>query len=467
MGGKNESDTRKGSRLGFRILCVGSFFLCMSQSMTINALPSILQEFSINAGYGQLLTTGYIFVLGLISASSAVLVNRFSTKRFALLSFSSFVIGCVMAAISQDFTTLLVGRFLQAGGAGISLPLIQDVALAIYPIEEYGKAMGIVGLIIGFGPALGPAVGGPIIDLLGWRALFVILGSIVAIAVILTFFFVHNMTRYLPTHFNVPSTILFCCGFTFVMIGLTQTEGIGIMAPSAWGSFVAGIAILTFYVWYELGSRNPLLHLKCFRSRRFTIDCVLIVFAQASMMIASIMVPLYMQGVQGSSATASGLAIMPGAILLGVLNPLTGRLYDRFGARPLALAGCLLLLVGTIAFVFCTPETSVLIIVALYGLRTIGIACLWLPLTADVCKALPPEETVQATAITTSMRQLFSAMLSTIFVSIMTVFTTDASGISNHGFDISFGVLSLLTLVMFAMAIVFVRRKPRLEYRSD
>lgn len=310
----------KRDMIAYRIMFVGTFFLCISQAMMINALPAILVEFDISAGYGQLITTGYIFALGLISSMTATLVDRFSTKTLCLCSFASFLLGCVVALTAQDFTMLMIGRFLQAGGAGISLPLIQDVALIIYPKEEYGKAMGAVGLIIGFAPAIGPAVAGPIIDLWGWRAIFSILGVCVALIFVLSIFFVHNLAEYRETKFNALSCVLFCTGFILVMVGLTHTETFGFADIASVGPLVAGLAVLLLYVRNEIFSSDPMLHLSSFRSKRFTVDCILVVFAHASMMIASIMVPLYVQGVQGDSATISGLIIMPGAILLGVLN---------------------------------------------------------------------------------------------------------------------------------------------------
>ncbi len=445
--------------IAFAIMYVGTFILCMSQAMMINALSTILAEFNISAGFGQLLTTGYIFALGLISASTATLVDRFSTKTLCLVSLACFIAGSILCVTATSFPLLLIGRLVQAGGAGISLPLIQDVALIIYPKEQYGRAMGAVGLIIGFAPAIGPALAGPIIDYLGWRALFVILGACASLVFLLAVFFVRDLAEHRDTKFNATSTALFSIGFVALMGALSVAESNGFTDPLGWVLFAGGAAALVGYVMWEQNSPNPMLHLRAFRSKRFTVDCVLVVFSQASMMIASIMVPLYVQGVQGASATVSGLTIMPGAILLGILNPVTGRLFDRIGPRALTLSGCALILIGTLAFVLCTPDTSPWTITAIYGVRIVGIACIWTPLVADASLALPEKEKNQATAITTSMRQLFSAMLSTVFVTIMSANSIEATGISDYGFDVSFLVLSALTAAMFVFAAVTVKWK--------
>jgi EmrB/QacA subfamily drug resistance transporter len=461
--------SRKSDMVAFYTMFAGTFFLCISQSMMINALPSIMTEFSISAEYGQLITTGYIFGLGLFSAMSAVLVDRYSTRSLCLVSFAAFIAGCIVCIFAPDFTTLLIGRLLQAGGAGISLPLIQNVALIIYPENQYGKAMGAVGLIIGFAPALGPAVAGPIIDMLGWRAVFVILGVCVAGSAVLAAIFVRNLSPCRDAKFNVPSAILLCAGSILVMAGLTHAEASSIGDPLAWAELAAGFAILAVYAIHERKSADPLLHLGSFRSKRFSVDCILIIFGNASMMIASIMIPLYVQGVQGDSATMSGFVIMPGAILLGLLNPVAGRLYDKYGARPLALVGGLLIFAGTAAFVPCTAETPAWAITLIYGIRTIGIACIWTPMVADAAIALPPAEKAQATAISTSLRQTASAMLATVFVSIMSTNSPDASGISDYGFDISFTALAAFSLAMLVFTALCVRWKhtPRKTGRTS
>ena len=140
------------------IMMAGTTAACISQSMMIAALPTIMQEFLVGAGLAQLITTAYIFTLGLFSAMSAYLVSKLDARRLFFIAMVGFIVGCCASLFATNYPVLLASRLVQAIGAGILLPLIQVVALSVYPKSQYGKAMGIVGIIIGFAPAIGPAI---------------------------------------------------------------------------------------------------------------------------------------------------------------------------------------------------------------------------------------------------------------------------------------------------------------------
>ena len=192
------------------VMMSGTTAACISQSMMIAALPTIMHEYSVSASLGQLLTTSYIFTLGLISAMTAYLVHRVDSKKLFIAAMVCFVAGCAAALVAPNYPLLLASRLLQAGGAGIALPLIQVVALSVYPKSEYGRAMGLVGLIIGFAPAIGPTVSGFLIDFWGWRSVFVILGAVSAVVVVLSFFVLSDVVKREASRerFDVPRG---CC----------------------------------------------------------------------------------------------------------------------------------------------------------------------------------------------------------------------------------------------------------------
>ena len=156
-------------------LMLGAFIASMGQNMLTSALSSIMVEFQISASLGQLLTTGYIMLLGIISALSAFLIRKYSTKSLFLCCMGMFLLGGILALSAPSFPLLLLGRAIQACGAGVLVPLLQTVAFYLFPKEKHGQAMGIVMLVIGFAPALGPVVSGVFVDLWGWRSIFVLM----------------------------------------------------------------------------------------------------------------------------------------------------------------------------------------------------------------------------------------------------------------------------------------------------
>ena len=184
-----------------------------------------------------------------------------------------------------------------------------------------------------------------------------------------------------------------------------------------------------------------------------------------SFMAASIMVPLFVQDVQGASAAVSGLAILPGAVLLGFLNPITGRLLDSRGPWPLLVAGCALLLGGTLAFVACDAETPLWVVTVLYGVRICGVACLQMPMTAYASKQLSGDDVAQGTAIITSIRQISSALLSSVLIGIMALASSGDLGIDAHGFGVAFSILAALTIAGFVFGAVFLPKRRKASGR--
>ena len=449
-------------RLVLGIMMAGTTAACISQSMMIAALPAVMHEFLVSAELGQLITTGYIFTLGLFSAMCAYLVNKFDAKKLFLIAMAGFTVGCVAAIFAPSYPVLLAAREIQAFGAGITLPLIQVVALSVYPKSQYGRAMGLVGVIIGFAPAIGPTISGVIIDVWGWRAVFVALAAVGVAVIALTVPFLPNVMRSLSSHkhFDAASAVLFCLGFVLVFVGMSFVEGAGHASVAA-AALAAGVALLVLFARRQLRIPNPLLKLSCFKNRNFTVGVGLVIVGQLSFLSASIMVPLFVQDVQGYSAAVSGLVILPGAVLLGFLNPVTGRILDARGPRPLLYAGCALLVVGTLAFVACDAATPAWVVTALYGVRICGVACLMMPMTAYASKQLALDDMAQGTAIITSTRQLISSLLSSGLIAIMAAASSNELGVDAHGFGVSFTVLAAAIAAGCVAGALLLPRKRR------
>ena len=443
------------------IMMVGTTVACISQSMMISALPTIMHEFSVNAALGQLLTTSYIFALGLISAMTAYLVHRVSAKTLFIAAMGCFIVGCAASLFATSYPLLLISRLVQAGGAGIALPLIQVVALSVYPKSEYGKAMGIVGIIIGFAPAIGPTISGFIIDAWGWRAVFAMLGSIAAAVIVVAVPFLHDVVRAAGKRdrLDAPSAVLYAVGFCLVMTGATLIEEGGFPLWSAVVAIAAGACGLAAFARRQLRIENPLLKIACFRDRTFTVCTVLVVLSHMAFMSGSIMVPLFVQDVQADTATVSGLTILPGAVLLGFLNPVTGRYLDRHGPRPLIAAGAAVLVAGTLAFAACSASTPEWVVTVLYGARMVGVACLMMPMTAHACAELDPGDIAQGTAIITSFRQILGSISSSMLIALMAAASTNELGVDAFGFSVSFAVQAGIILAVCAACFVLLPRK--------
>ena len=435
------------------IMVSGTTAACISQSMMIAALPAVMHEYAISASFGQLLTTAYIFTLGLISAMTAYLMNRIDSKKLFLASMACFTVGCAAALLAPNYPCLLAARLLQAGGAGICLPLVQLVALNVYPKSQYGQATSIVGMIIGFAPAIGPSISGFLIDMWGWRSIFWVLGSIALAVIVLTSFLLKDVVRR-PDHpgqFDPASALLYAGGFVLVMVAATMLESGGVSGVDFLVPLALGMTGLAVFVRRQLRIPNPLLKLSCFRDRTFAVSTLIVICAHMMFMAPSIMVPLFVQDIQGLSATVSGLTLLPGAIMMGVMNPVTGRFLDRRGPRPLIVVGCITVLAGTAAFALIPASSPEWVITVLYGIRATGIACLMMPLTAWACTTLHPDELAQASAIITSLRQLIGSLSASVFIAVMALTSQNALGVDIGGFDFSFWLQCAVPVIAFVL----------------
>ncbi len=443
------------------IMLTGTFFASVSQSMLTSALPTIMHEFGINATLGQLLTTSYIYVLGIVAAFSAYLITRCNVRRLFLGALALFCAGCAVAYLSTGYGALLASRLMQACGTGVLMPLMQVIALELYPKERHGHALGLVGLVFGFAPVVGPTLSGIITDMLGWRTIFAILGCGALLSLAGSSFVVRDVGKHERTVLDVPSMLLYTFGLVVFMVGVTGLEQFGFFDARAFGPTLVGVVLVAVFAVRQLRVDRPYLKLALFRNRTFATGVVLLVIAQAVMMSSALQVPLCIQEIHGYTPTESGLILLAGALCMPLLNPLTGRLYDRFGGKLNGMIGFFLLVVGTGSFVFFSSDISPLWIAGMYMVRMVGIAFVLMPMTAYCMTDLEGADVPQGAAIVNSFRQICGSLGSSVMMAVVTSVSVDAGSIdvSMVGFSVSFAIQALFAAVAFICVLLFVRGK--------
>ncbi len=456
------------------VMLVGAFVSSTAYSMLTSALPSIMEEFSVDATLGQLLTTAYIYVLGITSAMTAFLITRFSSRTLFLTALGFFVLGCVFAIVSPNYPCLLASRCLQAVGNGILMPLIQTVAVAIYPKERRGFALGLVGMVIAFAPVLGPTLSGVITDLWGWKSIFMILGCLGGVCWAAAFFTVSDAVDHADVRFDVRSSLLFIGGLVCLMLGITSAEQMGMYSWTAYVPVLAAVLLLMAFIRRQLAMDEPLLKVGLFGSKHFFLGVGLVAMAQIGVIAGTLQVPLYVQEIHGMSALQSGLILFPGAIINALLSAPVGNFYDKHGMRVSATVGLAFLAVGTVAFVLFDENTNALVITAMYAVRMIGLTFLVMPMTAYALEKLTGGDVAHGTAIVNTVRQIAGSIGSSFMVSMMASATaqldptapTADSGLSMVGFHASFGLQTALVVFTLIVVLMVVRPKKRLVERA-
>ncbi|ETA81462.1 DHA2 family efflux MFS transporter permease subunit [Youngiibacter fragilis] len=449
----------KTRNVGLIVMLIGTFVSSLSISLLSSALPRIMKEFSVSATIGQWLSTVYILVLGIVTASSAYLINRFNSKKLFLSGMLLFLTGCAISIAAPNFTVLILSRVVQACGAGILMPVTQVVILRTFPVSQHGKAMGIIGLVIGVAPAVGPTLSGLIVDFSGWKSIFYLLSAISIIVIVLSAFLLPGIDSQKGGSIELVSLLLYGIGFCSLMIGITNRERYGWVSMNTLGALAAGAICLYLFTVRQFRVPHPLLQLDVFKDRNFTVSSILIMITYISMMSGTMRVPIYIQSVRGLSALVSGTVLLPGSALLAVFNPITGYLYDRFGGRLITIAGMIFLGLGSASFAFFGTDTSLMVVSAMYALRMVGIAFLLMPLAAFGLRRLSGEEIAHGNAIVNSLRQMSGALGSSILIAVMGAASANSAVADIYGINASFAVEAGLLVIGLVISLIFIRNE--------
>ncbi|WP_283621149.1 MDR family MFS transporter [Limosilactobacillus avium] len=402
------------------VLLIGAFCTILNQTILSTAFPALMKAFDISTSTVQWLTTGFLMVNGIMIPISAYLSSRFNTKRLFIIAMTVFEIGTILSWLAPSFAALLTGRLIQAVGVGINMPLMQNIMLTIYPPEKRGAAMGINGLVIGLAPAIGPTLSGWVIDNYSWRWLFGMIVPIAALVIIASFVLVKNVIPNRRPKLDWLSVIISTLGFGNMLYGFSSVGDKGWTDPVVLATIVIGAILVVFLVLRQNKLDEPFLEFKVFKSGEFTLATILSSIVMMAMVGVELVIPLYLQIIHGMSAFHSGLTLLFGALFMGIMSPITGNLFDRHGAKRLAVTGMFILTVGTLPFAFITRDTPTIYIVFLYAVRMFGISMVMMPVTTAGMNSLPFNLISHGTAVNNTLRQVATSVGTAIMISVLT-----------------------------------------------
>ena len=411
--------------ISLSILTAITFLGNFTQLQLASALPTIVHEFGISLTTGQWLTSVFQLVMGVMVPLTGFLTKRFSTREIVITSMTIFTLGSLLSWQSQTFALVLLGRILEAVGTGTMWPVLQITVFSIYPLSKRGMAMGTVGLAMSVAPAIGPTLGGWQTDANGWRSIFLTLSICGAVALILSICGLRNFgerdTSVKADFFSVALSIF---GFGGLMFGFTNIENYPITSLMTWPFLIVGLAGIVWFVLRQLHHTSPLLNLRVLKIRNFTVGTIIASMSFFAFSSVTVILPMYIQTDRGYSATMSGLVMLPGAIGTAIAQFLGGRLLDRWGARPVALTGCSVLCLGTVALSMVGSGTWIGLVSICQFVRQIGMGFTLMPLTTWSLNNLAPKDVSAGSAVTNTARQIAGAVGAPILVIVMDSITT-------------------------------------------
>ena len=403
----------------------GMFIAILNQTLLNVALPKINTEFNISASTGQWLMTGFMLVNGILIPISAFLFNKYSYRKLFIVGLALFTIGSLVCAISFNFPIMMGGRVLQAIGAGILMPLGSNVIVTIFPPEKRGVAMGTMGIAMILAPAIGPTLSGYIVQNYHWNVMFYGMFFIGLVAIIVGMFWFKLYQRTTNPKADIPGIIYSTIGFGALLYGFSEAGNKG------WGSteivtmFVIGIIFIVLFVIRELRMKAPMLNLEVLKYPTYTLTTVINMIVMMSLYGGMILLPLYLQDLRGFSALDSGLLMLPGALVMGALGPIAGKLLDTIGIKPLAIFGIGIMTYATWELSKLNLETPYLHIMGIYVLRSFGMAFIMMPIMTAGMNALPARLISHGNAFFNTMRQLAGSIGTAILVTVMTTQQTN------------------------------------------
>lgn len=461
--GPGATETNGQPSLAVWLLVGSAFVMVLMETVMSVALPTLVTQLHVTVATAQWLTSGFLLTMAVVIPITGFLLQRFTPRAVYLASMALFSAGTLAAALAPGFGALMAGRVVQAAGTAVMVPLLMTSVIRLVPVDRRGATMGTITVVIAVAPAIGPTLSGTI---LGWRWMFglVLPIALIALAAGATWLRMAAETRRVPL--DVWSVLLSVVAFGGLVLGLSAVgeavRGVGRLSPGA-PALVGAVALAVFVARQLRLQRDgrALLDLRPLAHRAFTISLLLMMLGMMSLFGVLILLPLYLQDVMGVNAFTTGLALLPGGLVMGLLGPVVGRWYDKLGARPLVTPGAVVLCLALWSFVTLGPGTPLWLVVGMHVVLVVGLSLMFTPLMTDALGLLPGDLDSHGTAIVSTLQQVAGAAGTALFITVMTLAAHDPTKATDApGAQAAFLVAALIGTAAVPLTLLVGRRKP-------
>lgn len=395
------------------LLLVAAFVAILNETTMGIAIPHLNADLGIPPELGQWLTSAFMLTMAVVIPTTGFILQRFTTRQVFIAAMISFSLGTLVALVAPGFEILLLGRVIQAAGTGIMMPLLMTTIMNVVPPQSRGRMMGRVGLVISLAPAIGPTLAGAVLETLNWRALFAIILPIALISLFIGVKWMTNLGETRAVPLDVLSIPLAALGFGGIVFGLSQFGGEGGSGETAGVvSLVVGAIALALFVWRQIVLQrvdDALLDLRVFRSANFTFSVIIMTILALSMFGTLTLLPQYLQTVAGLNALESGLILLPGSVLMGLLGPIMGRVYDARGTRPLLIPGTILVSAALFYYSTVGEHTVWWVLIIVQAVMSVGLAMSFTPLFSASLGSLHRSLYSHGSAVLNTLQQVGGA----------------------------------------------------------
>ncbi|SEL99883.1 drug resistance transporter, EmrB/QacA subfamily [Paenibacillus sp. cl141a] len=448
---------------------VGMIMVILDSTVLNVALPKFLQEFHSTLSVVQWTFTGYTLALSAVIPLAGWMIDRFGARRVFLATIVLFTAGSVLCAMAQTIEQLIIFRIVQGLGGGMVTPIGMAVIYRLAPPNKIGAVMGVLGIPILIAPAIGPVLSGWLIDYVSWQWIFLINLPIGVLAVVLGMKF---LPVFPPGHAPKLDRVgMFLAPVAFSMLAFGLNEG-----GTDWTSsrtiigLAIGIVALIGFIVVELRHKQPLLELRVFRSPDFTKGILLLWLVQIAMFGVLVLFPVYLQTVRGYSPMDTGLIMLAQAVGSIVFTPIGGRLFDKIGARPLALVGLTAVSSALFWLSQVSLDTELLILLIPLFMIGCGMGLIMMALNTHVLNSAPRRLISRVTSLTTAAQHVVTSFAVAGLTGFLAFRTNGGmANVPPENVASAYGDAFLITAILALIGLVlsFTLRKPRIDADSS
>lgn len=465
-----DTSTAARNRLVIALLLVSTFVVFLNETIMSVAIQPLMTDLGVTASAAQWLTTAFLLTMAVVIPVTGFLLQRINTRPIYMLAMAIFSLGTLICAVSPGLELLVFGRVIQATGTAIMMPLLMTTVMTLVPPESRGKTMGNISIVMSVAPAIGPTIGGFILTHFEWRFMFILVLPIALAALALGAWRMKNVSEPRSTPLDFMSVILSALAFGGIVYGLSSfgeaSAATGERGMSPWIPLGVGLVTMVLFVIRQLSLQDKaLLDLRAFAIRNYTLSVVMMAIAMMALFGVIILLPLFLQNVIKLDPLQIGMMLLPGSLMMGLLGPVVGRLYDKWGTTRLLVPGSILVSAELWGLTLVDQNTSIWVILAGHIALCIGLAIMFTPLFTASLSSLPMQLYSHGSAILGSVQQVAGAAGVALFVALMTIQTAalTAAGtepVTALAAGIRTGFLCGAIISTFAIVVAFFVKKP-------
>ncbi|MCW2601335.1 MAG: family efflux transporter permease subunit [Frankiales bacterium] len=446
------------------VTVLGSVMSVLDTTIVNVALDPLARHLHSDLNAIAWVVTAYLLAIAAVTPITGWAARRIGTRRLYLLSLVLFTLGSLLCGLAWSTGTLIVARVLQGAGGGLLLPVGQMITVRMAGRHNLGRVMGVLGVPTVLAPVVGPTLGGFLLEHLSWRAIFLINLPIGVVALVLALRILPRDAGASTYRLDVRGLLLAPTGLALLTYGLSETASQpGLLRAPVVLPILAGMCLLAAFARHALRVEHPLLDLRLFSDRTYTMASIACLANGAISLGGLILLPLYLQGIRGENAVDTGMLVAPTAVGVVLVMRRAGRLTDRYGGGRLAVIGTTILAVGTIPFVTLDAQTGYPLLVAAMLVRGIGVGLVGMPLMTAALVSLQPSHTQDASAQLHVLQRVGGSLGTALFIVVLQRQLRAGGGAGSYGHTFGWVLAATVLSLLPCVALMVLEKQRRLK----